>query len=113
MITTGRIVNFWGEGHGRGVSASPQSTRWLRPSTSSLWGQHSRHLSGTRGKCESPLDFTATNQPGVSDKSHFVGRFKRTAFTPNSHGITWPDVDSMWTPMYESNQRCNNHNKSL
>ena len=27
-------------------------------------------------------------------------------------GITLPDVDSMWIPMYESNQRSNSHNKS-
>jgi hypothetical protein len=26
--------------------------------------------------------------------------------------ITLPDVDSMWIPMYESNQRSNSHNKS-
>jgi hypothetical protein len=32
---------------------------------------------------------------------------------PHRQGITCDDVDSMWTPMYESNQRYNNHNKSL
>jgi hypothetical protein len=27
-------------------------------------------------------------------------------------GITPPGVDSVWIPMYESNQRSNSHNKS-
>ena len=31
----------------------------------------------------------------------------------HSPGITPPDVDSVWIPMYESNQRSNSHNKSL
>src|SRR5215468_6282434 len=66
MMTMGQIVNFWGEGHGRRPSASPQSAKWLRPSTSSLWGQHSRHTAGTPGKCESLLDYTGANLPEVA-----------------------------------------------
>src|SRR5262249_7785854 len=112
MMTTGQIVNFWGEGHGRRPSASPQSAKWLRPSTSSLWGQHSRHTAGTPGKCESLLDYTGPNLPEVAI-NRTCGPFMRTALPSHSHGITSKDVDSMWTPMYESNQRCKNHNKSL
>src|SRR6516165_1807245 len=112
MITTGRIVNFWGEGHGRRPSASPQSAKWLRPSTSPLWGQHSRHTAGTPGKSESLLDYTGTNLLKVAI-NRTLWALHATALTSHSHDITPQGVDSMWTPMYESNQRSKNHNKSL
>src|SRR6516164_1953089 len=82
MMTTGQIVNFWGEGHGRRPSASPQSAKWLRPSTSSLWGQHSRHTAGTPGKCESLLDYTGTNLPEVA--------INRTLWALHANRICFP-----------------------
>lgn len=65
------------------------------------------------GVSVNPPGFHRYEPAGSSDKPHFLDRFKRTAFAPHSHGITYQDVDSMWTLMYESNQRCKNHNKSL
>src|SRR4030081_1998629 len=100
MEWDGQPVSSWGGGHAPGPSASPQSNNRVRVSTSSPWGHRPWSVTCTGGKCESSMDFDLGNRSSANEWP-VLSIPMGGGLVTHRPGITPPDVDSMWIPMYE------------
>jgi hypothetical protein len=60
-----------------------------------------------------PTGIARRETPASPDKWRFPITTSPVAYIAHRPGTTQAAVDSVWTAMYESNQRYNNHNNKL
>jgi hypothetical protein len=76
-------------------------------------GTSCRWSDGTAGKHVNQVGTFPANHGRDAGRPSLLKALHRSYPLPTSAGMTAHKVDSVWMPSYESNQRSNNHNKSL